>query len=168
MPKATPLHQQLYADLRTRIQSGEWQPGDLIPAESELTRNYKMSRITVRTALDSLVKDGLIDRFSGRGSFVKATEPQTRHCLTSFTDQVLSSGRTPSTKLIKLEHQKNLDDALPFAKDQDIVMIERLRMVDDEAAALMHSYLPEVLVPDISKKHFKETGREQSLLFILE
>lgn len=171
MPKTsskTPLHQQLYTELRSKIQAGAWQPGDLIPAESELTRNYKMSRITVRTALDQLVKDGFIDRFAGRGSFVKATEPETINCLTSFTDHMLSLGRTPSTKLVKLERLSQINPHFPFSANDVIVMIERLRKVDGEPAALMRSYIPEKLVQGISVNHFKETGREQSLLFVLE
>jgi GntR family transcriptional regulator len=164
----TPLHQQLYADLRSKIQAGAWQIGDLIPAESELTRKYKMSRITVRTALEQLVKDGFIDRFAGRGSFVKAREPETRNCLTSFTDHMLSLGRTPSTKLIKLEPLQAISNDLPFAANELIIMIERLRKVDGEPAALMRSYIPEKLIKGIHPSHFKEIGREQSLLFILE
>lgn len=170
-PKASskmPLHQQLYVDLRSKIQSGEWKPGDLIPAESALTQSYNMSRITVRTALDHLVKDGFIDRFAGRGSFVKAAKPEERQCLTSFTDQVLNSGRTPSTKLIKLERFKHSEKSLPFATGETIVMIERLRLINGEPAVLMRSYLPERFVPDIQASHFEETGRQQSLLYILE
>ncbi len=163
-----PLHKQLYVDLRAKIQSGEWKPGDLIPAESALTRSYKMSRITVRTALDHLVNDGFIDRFAGRGSFVKASSPQARQCLTSFTNQVLSLGRTPSTKLIKLERFVHTDAQLPFTANEMIIMIERLRLIDGEPAVLMRSYLPEQLVPNLQANHFKETGQGQSLLYVLE
>jgi len=162
----TPLYQQLYADLRSKIQSGAWQAGDLIPAESELTRDYQLSRITVRAALDQLVQDGLIDRFAGKGSFVKKLEPETTLCLTSFTEQVLSMGRTPSTKLLQLERLAP-ETTLPFGR-QKTVLIERLRHVDGQAAALMRAYLPAARVSGIKKTHFKETGRAQSLLYVLE
>ena len=163
----TPLYQKLYADLRSKIQSGEWQAGDLIPAESELTRDYRLSRITVRAALDQLVKDGLIDRFAGRGSFVKKLEPETTLCLTSFTDQVLSLGRTPSTKLLQLKCLKSGAAVWPF-EQQATVVIERLRHVDGQPAALMRSRLPAELIKGINKSHFSETGRAQSLLYVLE
>ena len=162
----TPLYQQLYADLRSKIQSGAWQAGDLIPAESELTRDYGLSRITVRAALDQLVQDGLIDRFAGRGSFVRQLEPETTLCLTSFTEQMLSLGRTPSTQLLGLK-QLAPSAVTPF-EGQKTVLIERLRLVDGEAAALMRAYLPAELVKGIKASQFKETGRAQSLLFVLE
>ena len=171
MPKATsrtPLYQQLYTDLRSKIQTGEWQPGDLIPAESELTRDYNMSRITVRTALEHLVQDGFIDRYAGRGSFVKGLQTDTRNCLSSFTHQMLALGHVPSTKLVSLKSLKNDDARLPFKKNAAIVLIERLRKLNGEPAALMRSYLPKRLVPNIQPEHFKETGQEQSLLYILE
>jgi GntR family transcriptional regulator len=107
---------QLYNDLRAQVQEGKFKPGDLFPAESELMHKYEVSRITVRSALDRLVKDGFIDRYPGRGSFVKALEPETRNCLTSFTDQMLSQGRTPTTKLLELSFvcAKDLQAQVPF------------------------------------------------------
>ena len=66
-----PLYAQLYGILRGQVLRGELAPGDLIPAESVLVATYGVSRITVRTALEQLVQDGLIDRRRGRGSFVR-------------------------------------------------------------------------------------------------
>lgn len=170
MPRSvtkTPLYQQLYAELRSRIQSGAWQAGDLIPSESELTKAHGLSRITVRAALDQLVQDGLIDRFAGRGSFVKQLEPETTLCLTSFTEQVLILGKTPRTTLLRLD-PLTAGTAPSFFGQQQAVMIERLRYVDGQTAALVRSYLPATRVRGINKTHFEETGRAQSLLFILE
>jgi GntR family transcriptional regulator len=168
--RATPLHVQLYHDLRTKLQIGKFKPGDLIPAESELIHDFQVSRITVRTALDHLVQDGLIDRYPGRGSYVKALEPQTRNCLTSFTQQTLSQGRTPSTKLLQLRFvcTRDISMQLPFKANEQLVLIERLRKVDNIPAALVRSYLPKKLVPAISEKHFKERGQGQSILYVLE
>jgi GntR family transcriptional regulator len=164
------LHVQLYNDLRAQVQEGKFKPGDLFPAESELMHIYEVSRITVRSALDRLVKDGFIDRYPGRGSFVKALEPETRNCLTSFTDQMLSQGRTPTTKLLALSfvRAKDLGIQLPFEARELLARIERLRKVDREPAALVRSYIPKRLVPGIKPEHFRERGRSQSLLFVLE
>ena len=59
--------------LRTRIYSGVWKPGDLLPGEVELSRDLNISRMTLRSALASIEKDGLITRIQGKGTFVKSS-----------------------------------------------------------------------------------------------
>jgi GntR family transcriptional regulator len=82
----------------------------------------------------------------------------------------LSQGRTPTTKLLQLRFVRtgDLSSKLPFKANQELVLIERLRKVDDIPAALVRSYLPKKLVPSITKDNFKEHGPEQSILFVLE
>lgn len=67
----TPLYSQLAALLRRQIETGDFEPGRAIPAESELVRRYQVSRVTVRKALDVLVDEGLIVRQQGKGTFVR-------------------------------------------------------------------------------------------------
>ena len=63
--------------LRSKIESGELQPGDRFPTERELVQKYNVARMTVRHALDIVQIEGLIDRKRGRtgGTFVRATPP---------------------------------------------------------------------------------------------
>jgi GntR family transcriptional regulator len=166
-----PLYQQLYQILRQRVSSGDLKPGDLVPPESELTRVYGVSRITVRAALDQLVHEGIIDRHRGRGSFVRAPSPEPRACLASFTEQVERSGRVPTTDV----HGVRVAPAsayapvpLPFGADTPVVRIERVRRVDGTRVALVRSYLPERWVPGIDAATFSERGPAQSLLYVLE
>ena len=96
-----PLYQQLYEVLRGNIMRGEWKPGDLIPAESELIEQYGVSRITVRQVLDMLVQEGLIYRQRGRGSFVAhPTVEQVLQRLVSFTDDMRQRGFAPNTRIL--------------------------------------------------------------------
>ena len=165
-----PLYMQLYAAIRERIQTGEYAPGQLIPAESELISNHGVSRITVRAAVDLLVQEGWVVRQRGRGTFVKSAEPEERNCIVSFTDQTLASGHVPSTRLVDLDVRKAEEHGpqLPFPPGQDIVLIERVRLVDGRSAGLVRSYIPHKHVPGIAERHFKTEGREQSLLYVLE
>jgi len=64
------LHVQLHSQLRQLILSGQWQSGSRIPSESELTAYLKVSRSTVRLALQTAEIEGLIERTAGRGTFV--------------------------------------------------------------------------------------------------
>ena len=166
-----PLYLQLEAILRRQISTSELRPGDLIPSEAELGRLHRVSRITIRAALEHLVKDGLLERQAGRGTFVRAVTPEDWSCLASFTEQMLRAGRVPRTQLLKLEILRNdpdLEETLGCARGEEIVFLERLRTVDGKPTALVRSYIPHRFVPGISRAHFGETGIEQSILYVLE
>ena len=70
----SPLYMQVQRYIQHRIEQGELQPHERIPTEKELMDQFQVSRITVVNALASLVKEGIIYRVPGRGSFV--AEPQ--------------------------------------------------------------------------------------------
>jgi GntR family transcriptional regulator len=94
----------LYDILRGRIQRGEWKIGEMIPPGPVLMEQYGVSRITVRQVLDRLVKEGLIYRQRGRGSFVAApTLEQGLFRILSFTEDMRQRGLDPGTELIAQE-----------------------------------------------------------------
>jgi GntR family transcriptional regulator of arabinose operon len=72
MDKRIPLYIQLRTFVLEQIQQHHWQSGDRLPSENELADQFSVSRITVKNALKTLVKEGLIYRIQGRGSFVAA------------------------------------------------------------------------------------------------
>ena len=131
-----PLYQQLYEKLEGRIRSGQWKPGDMIPPESELIRQYGVSRITVRKVLDMLVTEGLLVRERGRGSFGAA--PKLEHGMTrivSFTDDMRQRGYSPGTKIIFMglvPATRIIAAALGVPEGEELARIDRLRLADGE------------------------------------
>jgi GntR family transcriptional regulator, arabinose operon transcriptional repressor len=65
-----PLHEQLHNQLRQSILSGRWSAGYRLPSETELQHQLKISRSTIRQALQRAEVEGLIERVPGRGTFV--------------------------------------------------------------------------------------------------
>ena len=65
-----PLYLQVAKLMRHRIENGEWPYGAQIPTLDELEREYKVSRITLRGALDQLEALGIVRRTRGLGTFV--------------------------------------------------------------------------------------------------
>ena len=135
-----PLYYQLTQDLRLRIERGQWKSGELIPPERELSATYKISRMTVRQALAELVREGLLCRYPGRGTFV--TEPKIHKQLfrlTSFTEDMRARGKRASAQVLRLEMADadlEVASALEIQVGQPIALVERLRLADDEPVGI--------------------------------
>ncbi|MBV8910699.1 MAG: GntR family transcriptional regulator, partial [Gammaproteobacteria bacterium] len=90
-----PLYQQLQRALRLAIESRVLSADDALPPERDLARELKVSRITVRKALDGLVGEGLLSRRQGSGTFVCARFEKNFSKLTSFSEDMRARGRSP-------------------------------------------------------------------------
>ncbi|MCD0483258.1 FadR family transcriptional regulator [Streptacidiphilus sp. ASG 303] len=71
--RRTPLSDQVIAQLRAQITSGEWPVGSRIPTEAELVEQLGVARNTVREAVRALAHNGLLDIRQGSGTYVLAT-----------------------------------------------------------------------------------------------
>lgn len=162
-----PLYQQLYEVLRGSITRGDWKPGDLIPAESELIEQYGVSRITVRQVLDMLVQEGLIYRQRGRGSFVAhPTVEQVLQRLVSFTDDMRQRGFVPSTRILSsglLPAPEDIAKQLQVQPGEELAKIERLRLADGEPMSVEESYLVHRYVPGILDRDFVASPLRETL-----
>ncbi|MFB9276491.1 GntR family transcriptional regulator [Cohnella cellulosilytica] len=69
-----PLHIQIREYIKGQIDEGILKEGDQLPTEAELMSHFKVSRVTITTAIKHLVKEGLVYRIAGKGTFVKAAE----------------------------------------------------------------------------------------------
>jgi DNA-binding GntR family transcriptional regulator len=71
-PWQPPLYQQVAADLRRRIRSGELEPGSALPSETAMHQEYGISRPTIRRVVGLLRSEGLVITVQGSGTFVRA------------------------------------------------------------------------------------------------
>lgn len=161
-----PLYRQLAKLLISQIHSGDYQAGNRLPSERELSESYKVSRITARQAIDLLFEDGLIFREQGRGTFV--AEPRMRHLqgLTSFTEDMQARGFTPHSRILTqevLQADGELQSSLRISAGQRILHLVRLRMADERPIALQASYISLALCPGLENEDFKD----QSLFALL-
>jgi len=90
-------------EIKTRIDSGEYLPGERIPAESHLCEMFGVSRITIRQAIRKLVDADILYTRHGKGTFVlprkiKRLLPK----LYSFSEDMREAGLTPSSRLLAL------------------------------------------------------------------
>jgi GntR family transcriptional regulator len=160
-----PLYQQLYEILHKKILLKEWKPGDRLPSESELEKEYGISRITVRTVLDMLVKEGLIYRQAGRGTFVAhATLEQGLSQIISFTEDMQRRGFTVSTRVLfsgLVPATAYIAERLRIEPGEELAHLQRLRLADGEPMCIEHSYFvhkycPGILEHDFSVRSLRE------------
>ncbi len=160
-----PLYQQLYEIVRGDILGGRWQPGDMLPPESELIETYEVSRTTVRQVLDMLVNEGLIYRQRGRGTFVAhPTLEQTMVRIVSFTEDMRQRGFEPSTEVLfsgVVPAPEEVANALEIGAGEELARLERLRLADGEPMSieesnLVHRYCPGVLEGDYASTPLRE------------
>lgn len=167
-----PLYYQISQLIRQQIESGELRPGDMIPTESELQQQFHVSRATVRQAISSLVYEGLLERRRSKGTIVsKQKLEETMYGVHSFTAEVLKRGMTPGVKVLKFEIVlcwNSLGEKLGLDSSEQVVWLERLRLVNGEPVALETSYIPLKFVPGVTQEMFEGDGPEQSSYYLLQ
>jgi GntR family transcriptional regulator len=160
-----PLYHQLYQILRGDIVRGEWQPGDMIPPESELIERYQLSRTTVRQVLDMLSNEGLIYRQQGRGTFVAhPTVEQALVRIISFTEDMRQRGVRPGTEVLSsglIPAPQDIAEKLEIEPGEELARLERLRLADGEPMSieeshLVHRYCPGVLEGNYASNPLRE------------
>jgi GntR family transcriptional regulator len=143
---AQPLYLQLEALVRGWIDSGEVQQGDRIPSEMDLAETYGISRMTARRAIDTLVIEGLLFRQPGKGTFV--AEPKMAWpgpTVFSFSTAMRALGLTVTTTVLDLRlipATPRIANDLRIPKQQRVILLRRLRHVENEPMAIHISYIP--------------------------
>ncbi len=67
-----PIYEQIYSQIKSQIMTGELKEGDALPSMRALAMALRISVITTKRAYEELERDGFIESFTGKGSFVKA------------------------------------------------------------------------------------------------
>jgi len=116
-----PIYYQLKLLIQEQIKRGEWRPGDKVPTEAELCERYEISRTPVRQALLELVREGVLTRRAGRGTFV-APRPETFTTLRVILSD--SRWQWPLEEALHLWNREHPDDRLEL--DCEIVALPRL------------------------------------------
>lgn len=162
-----PIYIQIEEQLKQQIQQGDFPIGTAIPSERELTERFSVSRMTVRQSITNMVNDGLLYREKGRGTFVASPKvEQPLNGLTSFTEDMISRGMVPSSRLIGfeiLEADPDVAENLLLAPGDKVYFVERIRFADAQPMAIERTYLPVERFP-----HLNEDSFQGSLYAIIE
>ncbi len=139
-----PLWAQITDDLRRRLVGGEFE--ERFPTDEELTRDYDVSRHTVREAVRRLAGDGLLVRQRGRGtSLTSPILEQPLHSLYSLASSMRSQGieeRSEVRAATLTAAPAEVARELGVSVDSTVVYLERLRFAGAEPIAWDRSWLP--------------------------
>ena len=143
--------------------------GDLLPGEHRLCKEFNVSRTVVRQALSQLETQGVIERVKGKGTFVAHQKvPESLvHTLTGLYEEVAARGghvRSEVRRQEVIRADNDVADSLGVAPESPVVVIERLRYVDDEPWSWTTTYLPH----DIGLLVLHDDLRDKSLYALLE
>ncbi len=158
---AIPLYLQIQRKIRQMIYSGKIRPGSRLPSENSLAEQFGVARMTIRHALSHLVKEGIVFKKRGVGTFVtdKSDILMTKLVFPpSLSILLKENGYTPSSEFL----EKHLTDDLPkgireelqLGPGEKVLYTKRLRLGNDLPMAINHSWLPAALVPGMVDEPF--------------
>lgn len=144
-----PLWFQVGQGIEQLIVNGDLPPGSQLDNEVLLSETLKLSRPTIRRAMEHLVDQGLIVRRRGVGT--RVVQPKVRRplALSSLYDDLQNGGQQPTTRVLANEivpAEASIAAALGLEEGDDVVHLVRLRSADNRPIAQLTNYLPAGLV----------------------
>jgi GntR family transcriptional regulator len=180
-----PMYQQIADQLRTRIESGELEPGAQLPTELELGDQYGSSRNTIRDAIKRLTSQGLVETRPGQGTFVTRVVDPFVTVLTgdpesggggaegaTYLSEVSESHRRPERSTPKVEIQvpsAEVSRRLRVPPKSQVVSRHESRYIDDIPWSLQTSfYLMEFITKGATRLLMAEDIEQGAVNYLAE
>ena len=144
---STPLYQQLVDSVKEQIRDGILKEDDRLGSEQDISREYNVSRITVRKAFEILADEGYVTKRQGIGTFISAkkvnnfNEGQAK----GFTEMCMQDGNVPSSELISVGWVSNVPSInrhLQVPEEDPVLRVLRVRKCDGVPVMVEDGYFP--------------------------
>lgn len=144
--EACPLYAQIANEMRLNIQAEIWPEGKRIPTEMVLCDIYHVSRITIRKAIDELVKENLLVRIRSKGTFVQDTFQEEDHStiIKGFTQELQERGKLAKTVHVDVKiafADKRVAKFLNVEVGSEVLVLKRVRGDEDSIFAYFITYI---------------------------
>ena len=156
-PGAAPIYLQVAEILSAVVTSrqGTW---FALPSEGDLSREFGVSRVTIRQALKLLEARGAIYSEQGRGYFTTTARMTGVSGFHSFTSEVQRLGGSAGSTLLAFATDVPLPAAfrnhLQVAGAETFLALRRLRSIDGRPVAIEEVYLPMAMFPEARREMF--------------
>jgi DNA-binding GntR family transcriptional regulator len=175
-----PITQRISSDLRRQIQEGILGPGALLPSETEVARDYNISRQTARSALQALEHEGLVIVRPRRGRVVRSNQrlrwhlsefERPDHTVLGTSDawetDIESQGHDPAHQDLQVEQippPEAIAARLNLDPRTDVCVVRRhVRYIDGNPAIISDDYFDEKIVRGTELAEPEDTTREDIL-----
>lgn len=159
-----PLYYQLYSLLLKRITMGELKPGDMLPTEIALVKEYGVSRATVRQAILDLARNGYVVREKSKGTFVRDFSNNAAYGgrVKGFTATLSEGEAIPLTSRVLdkrvLAPPGPVAEALGLRENEEAFYLKRIRYIRSVATTFVEDWIPYKRCPEIEKEHFTDAS----------
>ncbi|PRX33063.1 GntR family transcriptional regulator [Paraburkholderia sp. BL18I3N2] len=156
-----PRYQRLRDEMVALIAARHWRPGEAIPTEQALAKSYDVAVGTVRKAVDLLVAEGLLERFQGRGTFVRRASFDSS--LFRFFRFQTRQGerRIPESRILRREvvdAPSAVAATLQISSSARVIQMTRLRLIDGVPMLAEEIWLPYVRFAAFAQMDLNEVG----------
>ncbi|MBC7004163.1 GntR family transcriptional regulator [Photobacterium sp. BZF1] len=154
-------YKDIYQQLKARIDSGQYCASEKLPEGKKLAAEFGCSEITLKKAMDILVKEGIVVRKRGSGSFIKSTPPQQPDTHLQGTKlRYEGTGKTVTTKVMRfriVEADVNTAELVCGQLGDHLYEIVRVRSVDDQPTIIEYTYMPVTVVPGLTLEQAEDS-----------
>jgi DNA-binding GntR family transcriptional regulator len=159
---SNPLYHVVKEDIKKQIDNQELSPGDFILTEGELCEHYKVSRVTVRRAIEELVSEGVLQREHGKtASVTDNLIPRSLNHLGGLHEELTQTGIKCSSYILNSEviaADERLAQKMKVEPNASILKFERLRYADGAPLCHQTAYVNKNLCPDLDVKELTNTS----------
>lgn len=155
MKRKTVLYIEVAEQIKADIINGKYPVGSFLPTEAELEQLFKVSKITVRRAIEMLATEELVEKKSGKGTTVLSNQPYNKLSKSgTFTEYLNASGQKVVKKSIALEQVTLLKDSEIYKIfGETATKLSRLYTLEEKPYIYFNYYVPTVLA-DVSLDAF--------------
>ena len=165
----TPLYHQIYLILREAIRNKELAIDDILPGEAALARQYNVSRITAKRALDQLARDGLVERKRGLGTVVRFNGMKGVRSY-QYVANVESVNMTTTDAVMKsigeesVSSRGQIGERLGLTEETRLIKVMQISLVSGEPVFYMETYFHPVVLERLDVSQIEKGKLRTALL----
>lgn len=165
---------QIAQRIQQQIEAGVYKPGQVLPPIPELQKQFDAGFDQVSRALSDLIYEGLLERNPAHREEIRVPKHKLWGTITgnhSFTREAKKRNMEPGVQVLTFEivpAWPSVRERLQLGPDDQVIILERLRLADGQPMALEYSYMPAKFYPGVTREMFEGGGEEQSSFKVMQ